>query len=77
MRMLRALALGLLIGSSPNWSLGSQASTRTGEAGTTQGPALFLGNEASPPINFMKDGRPAGVVVDLASEFTIFTTTRH
>jgi ABC-type amino acid transport substrate-binding protein len=35
-----------------------------GEAGKR--PALFLGNESLPPMNFMKDGKPAGVVIDLA-----------
>jgi len=32
---------------------------------TKNRPALFLGNESLPPINFMKDGKPTGVVVDL------------
>ena len=39
---------------------------RPGGARSAQGPALFLGNEALPPIIFMQDGRPAGVIVDLA-----------
>lgn len=64
--MLVAIALTLLLGASPSWSRGSQPSVRPGGAGSAQGPALFLGNEALPPINVMQDGRPAGVIVDLA-----------
>ena len=45
---------------------GAEPSVRPGGAGSAQGPALFLGNEALPPINVMQDGRPAGVIVDLA-----------
>ncbi len=30
-------------------------------------PVLFLANESLPPLNFMKDGRPTGLVVDLAN----------
>lgn len=29
-------------------------------------PLLFLGNHALPPMNFLKDGEPAGLVVDIA-----------
>jgi ABC-type amino acid transport substrate-binding protein len=29
-------------------------------------PALFLGNESLPPMNFVKHGKPTGIVVDLA-----------
>ena len=29
-------------------------------------PVLFLGNHALPPMNYLKDGAPSGIVVDLA-----------
>jgi ABC-type amino acid transport substrate-binding protein len=29
-------------------------------------PVLFLGNEYLPPMSFMKNGKPTGIVVDLA-----------
>jgi PAS domain S-box-containing protein len=29
-------------------------------------PVLFLGNQSLPPMNYMKNGRPTGIVVDLA-----------
>lgn len=66
MRMLCAIALGLLVAASPNRTLASQALARPADTGTAQRPALFLGNDGLPPISFMKDGRPSGVVVDLA-----------
>ena len=66
MRMLCAIAFGLLVAASPNRTLASQAVARPADTGTAQRPALFLGNDALPPISFMKDGRPSGVVVDLA-----------
>ena len=66
MRMLWAIALGWLIGAAPNGAFGSQALARPADSGAGQGPALFLGNEALPPILFLKDGRPSGVVLDLA-----------
>jgi len=66
MRMLWAIALGWLIGAAPNGAFGSQALARPADSGGVQSPALFLGNEALPPILFLKDGRPSGVVLDLA-----------
>jgi len=66
MRMLGVIALGLLIGSAQGRSHGSPSFTRTGEARSPQGATFFLGNEALPPINYLKDGYPTGVVVDLA-----------
>jgi len=66
MRMLCAIALGLLVAAAPNRTFATQALARPADSGIAQRPALFLGNDALPPISFMKDGRPSGVVVDLA-----------
>ena len=29
-------------------------------------PVVFLGNQSLPPMNYLKDGRPVGIVIDLA-----------
>jgi hypothetical protein len=28
-------------------------------------PVLFLGNQSLPPMNYLKDGKPVGIVIDL------------
>ena len=55
MGRLRALALGGWMAAGLVWALAGQVR-----------PALFLGNEALPPILFLQDGLPTGLVVDLA-----------
>ncbi|MDR3556186.1 MAG: hypothetical protein P4L55_15650 [Syntrophobacteraceae bacterium] len=39
-------------------------------------PVLFLANESLPPMNFMKKGKPTGMVIEplLTSQFAIFTS---
>ncbi|MGD0230314.1 MAG: transporter substrate-binding domain-containing protein [Syntrophorhabdales bacterium] len=57
-----ALIVGVLLA----WWMVDQARAQPvgGEAG--ERPVLFLGNESPPPINFMKHGKPTGIVIDLA-----------
>lgn len=41
----------------------ARAQAVSGEAGDR--PVLFLGNQSLPPMNYMKNGKPTGIVVDL------------
>jgi len=64
MRM-AGLAAALIVGALIAWWMVDQAKAQPvrGEAG--EHPALFLSNESLPPMNFMKDGKPTGIVIDL------------
>lgn len=60
-RAAAALSLGALVTLCPGRA--ATAEPTGGEAGGR--PALFLGNEALPPMNYLKNGVPTGIVVDL------------
>ena len=64
-RMAGVAAVALIVGALIAWWMVDQARAQQvgGEAG--ERPALFLGNESLPPMNFMKDGKPTGIVIDL------------
>jgi PAS domain S-box-containing protein len=67
MRMAGVAVVALIVGALIAWLMVDQAISAPkvgGEAG--ERPALFLGNELLPPMNFMERGKPAGIVVDLA-----------
>jgi len=51
-----------------------QAQTVDGDAGNR--PVLFLGNESLPPMSFMENGKPAGIVVDLVRAMANVCTVR-
>ncbi len=64
--MARVARVALIVGALITPWLADQAMAQQagGEAG--ESAFLFLGNDALPPMNFMKGGRPTGIVVDLA-----------
>lgn len=43
-----------------------QAKAKSGGMEAQERPALFVGNESLPPINFIKHGKPSGIVIELA-----------
>ena len=65
-RMAGMAAMALIVGALLACWMVDQARAQSvvGEAG--ERAALFLGNELLPPMNFMKHGKPAGIVIDLA-----------
>jgi ABC-type amino acid transport substrate-binding protein len=67
--MLRAgvAAKALIVGVLLTCWMASQAEVQTVDEQAAERPALFLANESLPPLNFMKNGRPTGLVVDLAN----------
>jgi ABC-type amino acid transport substrate-binding protein len=56
------LAVGVLIAWWAVDQTGAQSVGREAE----KRPILFLGNESLPPMSFMKNGKPTGLVIDLA-----------
>jgi len=63
-------AVTLIVGALIAWWIVDQAKAQPvgGEAG--ERPVLFLGNESLPPMNYVKQGKPTGIVVDLAKALT-------
>ncbi len=43
-----------------------QAKAKSGGMEAQERPALFVGNESLLPINFIKHGKPSGIVIELA-----------
>ncbi len=66
MRTARAATVGFIVGVMLVWGTAGQAVAYPVGREAGERPVLFLGNESLPPMNFMKDGKPTGVVVDLA-----------
>jgi PAS domain S-box-containing protein len=65
--MARVASVALIVGALVAWLMVDQAiSAQKVYEVAGERPALFLGNESLPPMNFMKDGKPTGIVVDLA-----------
>lgn len=60
---LLALLVGVLL---TRWTAYQAEAHPVGEKAVER-PALFLANESLPPLNFMKNGKPTGLVVDLAN----------
>ena len=66
MRKACMVALTVVIGALSIWWPIDYASAQPVDVKTVERSVLFLGNEKLPPMNFMKNGKPAGIVVDLA-----------
>ncbi|MHC1745079.1 MAG: transporter substrate-binding domain-containing protein [Syntrophobacteraceae bacterium] len=61
---LLALLVGVLL---TRWTASQAAAAHAVGEETVERPALLLANESLPPLNFMKNGKPTGLVVDLAN----------
>jgi len=63
---MRIAVVALIVGTLLAWWTVDQARAQSvgGEAGGR--PVLFLGNDSLPPMNFVKHGKPTGIVIDLA-----------
>ena len=59
-------AMMVIFGAMSVWWPMDCASTQALGRKSDERTVLFLGNETLPPFNFMKNGKPAGLVVDLA-----------
>ena len=59
-------AMTVIIGALSAWWQVDCARAQPVGGKTGERTVLFLGNESLPPMNFMKNGKPAGIVVDLA-----------
>ena len=59
-------AMTVIIGALSAWWPMDCASTQPVRGKAEERTVLFLGNETLPPFNFIKNGKPAGLVVDLA-----------
>jgi len=63
---MRIAAMALIVGTMLFLSMVDQAKAQpVGGVAEKKRPVVFLGNESLPPKNFMKDGRPTGIVIDL------------
>ena len=60
------VAMMVIFGAMLVWWPMDCASTQAVGRKSDERTVLFLGNETLPPFNFMKNGKPAGLVVDLA-----------
>ena len=58
--------MALIVGVLSTWCVVNQACAKQGGEKPGERPILFLGNESLPPMNFMKNGRPTGIVIDIA-----------
>jgi PAS domain S-box-containing protein len=58
--------VALIVGALLAWWMVDQASSKPIPGEARERPVLFLGNESLPPMSFMKNGKPSGIVVDLA-----------
>ena len=66
MRMAGVTVVALAVGALIAWLMVDQAISSQKVGGEAEvRPALFLANESLPPMNFMKHGKPTGIVVDL------------
>jgi PAS domain S-box-containing protein len=59
----QTVVVALIIGVVLAWWTADQAEALPADGNR---PALFLANDSLPPMNFMKNGEPTGIVVDLA-----------
>ena len=66
MRRACVAAMTVIIGALSAWWPIECARAQPVGGKTGERTVLFLGNESLPPMNFMKDGKPAGIAVDLA-----------
>jgi PAS domain S-box-containing protein len=67
MGMAGVAVVALIVGALIAWLIVDQAIGAQKVGGEAEErPALLLGNESLPPMNFMKQGKPTGIVVDLA-----------
>ncbi|HUL29621.1 MAG TPA: transporter substrate-binding domain-containing protein, partial [Thermodesulfobacteriota bacterium] len=60
------VAAVLIVGVLFVWRMRDQAMAQSAAFEAGKRPILFLANESLPPMNFMKNGKPTGIVVDLA-----------
>ena len=65
MLMARVATVALIVGALIVWWMVDNATAQKVDAEAGKRPLLFLGNESLAPLNFMKGGRPTGIVVDL------------
>ena len=66
MRMAVVAPVALIVGALLAWWMVDQAMAQPDGREAGERPALFLANESLPPMNFMKHGKPTGIVIDLA-----------
>ncbi|RPH38891.1 MAG: hypothetical protein EHM86_08785, partial [Desulfobulbaceae bacterium] len=63
---MRIAAMALIVGMMLFlWMVDQAKAQPVGGVAEKKRPVVFLGNESLPPKNFMKDGRPTGIVIDL------------
>ena len=67
---MRTAAVVLIVGVLLAWWMLDQARAQPVGKEAQGRPALFLGNESLPPMNFMKNGKPTGIVIDLVEALT-------
>jgi PAS domain S-box-containing protein len=60
------VAVALIVGALFAWRVVDRAMAQPAGGENRERPALFLANELLPPMNFMKHGKPTGIVIDLA-----------
>ena len=60
------VVVALIVGALFAWWMVDQAMAQPAGGENRERPALFLANESLPPMNFMKHGKPTGIVIDLA-----------
>jgi ABC-type amino acid transport substrate-binding protein len=66
LRMAVLAPVALIVGVLLAWWMIGQAGAQPVGGNAEKHPALFVGNEFLPPMNYVKDGKPAGIVIDLA-----------
>ena len=60
------VVVALIVGALFAWWMVDRAMAQPAGGENRERPALFLANESLPPMNFMKHGKPTGIVIDLA-----------
>ncbi len=66
MWMAGVAAVALIVGALLSWWMVDQAKAQPVRGEAEERPVLFLGNGSLPPMNFIKNGKPTGIVLDLA-----------
>jgi PAS domain S-box-containing protein len=66
LRLASVAKMALILSAMLAWSMVDQAMAQAVGGSAGKRPALFLGNESLPPMNFTKNGKPTGIVIDLA-----------
>jgi PAS domain S-box-containing protein len=63
--IMRTAVVAMIAGMLLSWRMVDQAVAQAVGNKSGNRPALFLGNDSLPPMNFLKNGKPTGVVIEL------------